>query len=119
MKYAFALIWIINGLFFKVLNLLPRHEEIVASILSPIYSREITLTIGILEILMAIWILSPWRSKLCGFIQIVIIFLMNLIEILLVPELLLWGKWNFLFASIFCFGIALHYFKPTNNVELA
>jgi len=33
LKYFIALIWLINGLFCKLLNFVPRHEEIVKRIL--------------------------------------------------------------------------------------
>ncbi len=45
-----AAVWLANGLLCKVLNLAPRHEQIVASILGNTYSREWTVSIGIAEI---------------------------------------------------------------------
>ena len=93
-------IWLINGLFCKVLNLVPRHEQIVANILSEDYSRPLIITIGCLEIAMAFWVLSNKYSKLNAIAQIVIISSMNILEFMLVPELLLWGKLNALFAFI-------------------
>lgn len=93
-------IWFINGLFCKVLNLVPRHEQIVANILSEDYSRPLIITIGCLEIAMAFWILSNKYSKLNAVVQIVIIASMNILEFVITPELLLWGKLNALFACI-------------------
>lgn len=97
---ALAGIWFINGLFCKVLNLVPRHEQIVANILSEDYSRPLILTIGCLEIAMAFWILSNKHSKLNAVVQIVIIASMNILEFVITPELLLWGKLNAFFACI-------------------
>ena len=54
--------------------------------------------IGILEILMAFWIISTIKPRLNTISQILIIGSMNLLEFILVPELLLWGKMNALFA---------------------
>lgn len=96
-----ALIWFINGFFCKILNFVPRHQEIVAKILSEEYAREITFTIGILEILMAIWVLSNYKSKLNAIVQFLVILMMNILEFILVPELLFWGKLNIIFAVIF------------------
>ena len=93
-----SLIWFINGFFCKILNLVPRHQEIVVRILNEKYARELTFTIGVLEILMTIWILSNYKSKFNAIIQIVIILSMNIMEFFLVPELLLWGRFNILFA---------------------
>lgn len=101
LNYFIALIWLINGLFCKVLNLVPRHEVIVARILDLEFSRPMTVLIGISEIAMSAWILSGYRSRLNAVIQILVVASMNLLEFILVPELLLWGKYNSLFALIF------------------
>ncbi|MEZ4792652.1 MAG: DoxX-like family protein [Gelidibacter sp.] len=98
-----ALVWFMNGLFCKVLNFVPRHAEIVKTILhlNQSSSHIITVMIGSLEILMAIWILSGYQSKINAIVQITIVSLMNILEYFLVPDLLLWGKLNALFALIF------------------
>lgn len=101
--YFIAAVWFINGLFCKVLNLTHRHQEIVTKILKldDSTARTITVFIGISEILMAVWIISRIKSKLNAITQIVIIATMNILEFLLAPELLLWGKLNTVFAMLF------------------
>ncbi len=101
LTYFIATVWFANGLFCKVLNLVPRHQEIVSRILGADYSRILTTLIGLSEIFMAIWILSKIKTRLNTIVQIVIIATMNALEFILVPELLLWGKLNSLFAFIF------------------
>jgi len=101
LTYGFAAVWIANGLFCKVLNLVPRHEQIVARILGNDYSRQLTITIGLSEIIMAAWILSGYKTKLNAIAQMAVVATMNLLEFLLVPDLLLWGELNSLFAFIF------------------
>ncbi len=101
LNYCIATVWIANGLFCKVLNLVPRHEQIVARILGDDYSRLLTIIIGISEIIMAVWILSGYKTKLNAIAQISVVATMNTLEFILVPDLLLWGKLNSLFASIF------------------
>ena len=96
-----ATVWIANGLFCKVLNLVPRHEQIVARILGDDHSRLLTILIGLSEIIMAVWILSTYKTKLNAIAQIVVVATMNILEFIIVPDLLLWGKLNSLFASIF------------------
>ena len=98
----------INGLFCKVLNLVPRHEQIVAQILGAAYSRPLTILIGLSEIAMALWILSRWKPKWNAIVQILVVATMNILEFILVPDLLLWGKANAIFALGF---IALVYYK--------
>jgi len=99
--YFLATVWIANGLLCKVLNLVPRHQEIAERILNVENARSLTLFIGFAEIGMAIWILSGIRSRLNAIIQIIIIAIMNTLEFLLAPDLLLWGKANALFAFMF------------------
>lgn len=84
-----------------MLDLVPRHREIVSEILGQDYARPLTILIGLSEIIMAIWVLSRFKSKLNAILQIVIVATMNLMEFLLVPDLLLWGKLNSLFALFF------------------
>lgn len=100
-NYLIAAVWFINGLFCKVLNVVPRHQQIIEQILGISQGRIITITIGMLETGMAIWILSRLWSRVNAITQISIIATMNLLEFLLVPELLLWGKANALFALLF------------------
>ena len=95
-----SLVWLVNGLFCKVLNLVPRHEQIVAQILAEDYSRPLTILIGLSEVVMAVWIISKFKSKLNAITQILVVALMNALEFILVPDLLLWGKLNSLFALL-------------------
>jgi hypothetical protein len=101
LTYCIATVWIANGLFCKVLNLVPRHQQIVGRILGIEYSQLLTIAIGCSEIFMAVWILSKIKTRLNAIAQIVIVATMNTLEFILVPDLLLWGKLNSLFAFIF------------------
>jgi len=95
------MVWLINGLICKVLNLVPRHQQIVASILGDDYSGILTILIGLSEIVMAIWVLSRFKSKFNAITQMAIVAIMNVLEFILVPDLLMWGKLNALFALLF------------------
>jgi len=101
LNYFIVAVWLINGLVCKVLNLVPRHQQIVAEILGANYSRLLTFAIGCSEIVMAIWIVSTIKTRLNAITQIVIVAVMNLLEYLLVPHLLLWGRANAIFAFAF------------------
>ena len=113
LTYCIATVWIANRLFCKVLNLVPRHEQIVARILGDDYSRLMTILIGLSEIIMAVWILSAYKTKLNAIVQIAVVATMNTLEFMLVPDLLLWGKLNSLFAFIFILVVYFNefYFK--------
>lgn len=99
-NYFIAAVWLINGLFCKVLNMVPRHGQIVAAILGQNHAAVFTVLIGIAEIVMAVWIVSNYTSRLNAVIQIAIIATMNILEFLLVPHLLLWGRLNLFFAVL-------------------
>lgn len=105
-----ALVWLGNGLFCKVFRLVPRHEQIVASILGARYARTWTILIGFSETMMACWIWSGWLFRWCAIAQIVIVGVMNTLEFILVPQLLLWGRWNAFFAFLFILLVYYHAF---------
>ncbi len=98
--YLVAALWLGNGLFCKVLNLVPRHQQIIARILGDEYAGAFTLLIGVSEILMATWILSGIKTRMNAALQITIVAAMNIIEFILVPDLLLWGRFNSIFAMM-------------------
>ncbi|SFM84461.1 DoxX-like family protein [Chitinophaga sp. YR627] len=111
LTYLIALVWLINGLLCKVLHLVPRHQEIVARILGVKYAGPLTMLIGLSEIAMAIWIVSGFKSKLNAILQIIIVGTMNILEFMLVPDLLLWGRLNAVFAALFMLLIYYTEFK--------
>ena len=98
---AIASVWLANGLLCKILNLVPRHQQIIASILGDEHSRLLTLLIGVAEVIMALWILSRFKSKINAILQMLLVSVMNVLEFILVPDVLLWGKLNALFAVMF------------------
>jgi len=96
-----CLVWFVNGLFCKVLSLVPRHQQIVARILGEEYSWIFTKAIGIAEILMVVWIVSRIKGRFCAICQMFIVGMMNIMEFILVPDLLLFEKMNLVFAFLF------------------
>lgn len=108
-RWIIAGVWFVNGLFCKVLNLVPRHEAIVSRILGASHSRALTILIGIAEVFMGVWVLSQYKSRLNAILQIVLIATMNTLEFIMAPDLLLWGRFNALFA--FLFILAIYYYQ--------
>jgi hypothetical protein len=111
LTFLIAAVWLVNGLICKVLNLVPRHELIVGHILGPTYQRELTILIGVLEIGMSLWIVSRYKPTLNAIVQILLIATMNVLEFFMVPHLLLWGRFNAVFAISFIGIILFHHFK--------
>jgi len=105
LTFFIASVWFINGFYCKVLNLVPRHRQIVGRIVGYDGATLLTVFIGILEVSMAVWILSNIQSRLNAFVQISLVAFMNTLEFILVPDLLLWGRANAFFALMFIFLI--------------
>src|ERR1044071_3134707 len=101
LNFLIALVWLVNGLLCKVLALVPRHQRIVARILGEKHSAMRTKIIGASEVVMALWIVSGIRPTLNAIMQIVIIAVMNVMEFVLAHDLLLWGRFNAVFAFLF------------------
>ena len=115
LTYLIASVWLINGLYCKVLNQVPRHKEIISRILGDEYAGILTIGIGLGEIGMAIWILSGIKSNQNAIIQIVLIALMNIIEFIKVKDLLLFGRLNIVFAFLFIILIYTVNFQLVKN----
>ena len=112
-----AAVWFANGLLCKVLNLVPRHQEIVSEILGSEYAALLTRMIGMSEILMAVWVLSYFKSRFCSVAQMFIVAMMNILEFILVPDLLLFGRLNSVIALIFIFVVYYHEFVMKRKQE--
>ncbi|MGY2134902.1 DoxX-like family protein [Hymenobacter sp. HD11105] len=110
--------WLLNGLLCKVLALIPRHEAIVARILGPAYAAPLTRLIGLAEIGLALWVLSGRWVKLTAGGQIALVLGMNVLEIFLAPDLLLWGPFNLLFAALFALLVYYYGFVLAPKSEI-
>ena len=96
-----SLVWLINGLFAKVLGFVPRHQEIAAKILGDGISLIAVKVIGVLEIGMFMWVISRKYSRLAAIMQITVVLTMNVLEYIIAPELLLFGRLNIVIAVFF------------------
>lgn len=114
----FALVWWINGLLCKVLDLVPRHREIVGRILGEDHALALTRAIGLGELLFGLWILSQWRWRWSAAVQIIAVLTMNVIEFILVPDLLLFGRLNAFVALAYCSLVAYAgFFHPSSATD--
>ena len=118
-QVAIALVWLVNGLYCKVLNGVPRHRSIVGRILGDEHASLLTTAIGILEIGMCVWILSGIWHRLCAWMQAVVVLAMNAIEYTLARDLLLFGRLNLVlaicFVSIILFAEYARKREPATN----
>lgn len=117
LTFCIATVWIVNGLVCKVLNLVSRHQQIVSRILGIEHSRLLTIAIGCSEIFMTVWILSNIKTRLNAIAQITIVAIMNTLELILVPDLLLWGRLNALFAFLFIVVVYFNEFYLNKKLD--
>lgn len=72
-RIGIALVWFVFGLVFKVFNVVPRHREIVATVLGPELGDDLagplTVMIGLAEVGVGVWMLSGWRPRTCATLQ--------------------------------------------------
>lgn len=96
-----VVVWAVNGLWCKLLGQVPRHEQIVARVVGEALAPHLTLLIGLAELGMVLWILSDLLPRLCALTQAGVVMTMNVIEQLIAPDLLLFGRFNLLWATVF------------------
>jgi len=89
LRIANAAVWLLFGVGFKLLGLLPRHRLIVAAIVGDAAATPVTRLIGAGEALIGLWILSGWRPRTCALAQTLAIVTMNIIELSVARDLLL------------------------------
>ena len=101
-----------------MLDLVPRHQLIVARILGEEHSFLLTKVIGVMEILMFIWVISWVRPRLCTVTQIILVGTMNTIEFIVAPDLLLFGRVNLIVAICFMVVLFMNEFVLARNNHL-
>jgi hypothetical protein len=114
-RILFSAVWLVNGVWCKILDGVPRHREIVAHILVEEHSLFLTRMIGTGEVIMAAWILSGIRWKWSCAAQIAAVATMNIIEFVVVPDLLLFGRFNSLVALAYISLVAWAGFRPVKR----
>lgn len=104
-RFGTGAVWLGFGLVHKILDLVPRHGEIVGRILGDWGTRPVVVAIGVGECLIALWIWSGRWPVLCAIVQTALIATMNTLEILLARDLLL-SPSGMVAANSFLLGLA-------------
>jgi uncharacterized membrane protein YphA (DoxX/SURF4 family) len=84
-----AAVWFVFGTIFKVLDMVPRHREIVAAILGHEIAPAITTLIGLAETAIGLWMISGFLPRSCAVAQTIAIVSMNALELIYAKSLLL------------------------------
>ena len=87
-----ATVWLVHGLYNKLLGGSARHLAIVQSVpgLGGVTGAYVLTAVGAGEIAIALWVLSGWRPRLCAATQTVALLSMNVLELTFARDLLLW-----------------------------
>jgi uncharacterized protein YqjF (DUF2071 family)/uncharacterized membrane protein YphA (DoxX/SURF4 family) len=87
-----ASVWLLHGLFNKLLHGSPRHLQIVQSVpgLSGAAGQRVLTAVGLLEVGIALWVFSGWAAHCCAAVQTILLLSMNAIELTVARPLLLW-----------------------------
>jgi len=87
-----ASVWLVHGLYNKLLGGSPRRLAIVQSVpgLGGAPGVGVLAAVGVFEVLLAVWILSGWARWRCATTQTVALLSMNVVELTFARHLLLW-----------------------------
>jgi uncharacterized membrane protein YphA (DoxX/SURF4 family) len=87
-----AAVWLVHGLYNKLLGGSARHLAIVQSVpgLDGSVGEHVLTAVGIGEVAIGLWVLSGWRPWLCAATQTVALLSMNVVELTFARPLLLW-----------------------------
>jgi hypothetical protein len=89
LRLGIAAVWMVFGIGFKILDLVPRHRMIVGRMVGEGAARPVTLAIGAAEVLLGFWVLSGIRPRTCAAVQTTAILAMNALELAFARDLLL------------------------------
>jgi hypothetical protein len=89
LRWGTAGVWLAFGLLAKVLSGVPRHRAIVARVVGEGWATPLTLAVGVVEVGIAVWILSARRPRACILVQTLLIAGMNGLELACARDLLL------------------------------
>ncbi len=92
MTAALAAVWLVHGLYNKLLGGSPRHLAIVQSVpgLAGATGERVLVAVGLLEVGIAVWLLSRRAPRWCAAVQTVVLLSMNVAELKFARALLLW-----------------------------
>lgn len=82
-------VWLLHGIYSKLLGGIPRHQAIVAEVLGDAYAPIVTKAVGIGELLLGLWVFSHRWPRTCATAQTLAIAAMNTLEIMRARDLLI------------------------------
>jgi uncharacterized membrane protein YphA (DoxX/SURF4 family) len=79
MRVAIAAVWLYEGLWCKILGRLPSQAQVVASVpgLGPRFGQPFLKVLGVVEVLLALWVLSGIFPGVCAIAETTLLVLLN------------------------------------------
>jgi hypothetical protein len=105
-RTAIALVWIYQGFWCKLLGRAPHHQKIVgtAPFLNPSRARQALVVLGLIECVLAAWVLSGIRPHEAALMQTLLLVSMNAAGLLwagsLIPDRVGMLLQNFVFLVL-------------------
>src|SRR5687768_3565290 len=87
-----ASVWLVHGLYNKLLGGSARHLAIVQSVpgLEGSTGEAVLTAVGFGEVALAVWIVSARAPLVCATVQTIVLLTMNAVELTFARHLLLW-----------------------------
>ena len=99
-------VWLVHGLYNKLLGGSPRHLAIVQAVpgLHGAVGARVLAAVGVCEVAIAVWVIAGAAPRLCAAAQSAALLSMNVVELTFARPLLLWPAGlipvNLLFLSL-------------------
>jgi DoxX-like family len=79
LRGAVAAVWLYEGFWCKILGREPHQVEVVEAVprLGPLFGRTVLLALGVVETLVAVWVMSGAAPGLCALAQTALLVSLN------------------------------------------
>ncbi|HZD49151.1 MAG TPA: DoxX-like family protein [Silvibacterium sp.] len=79
MRGAVAAVWLYEGFWNKILGRAPREAQVVAAVprFGARYGQSFLKALGVVEVLLAVWVMSGIVPGTCAVVQVVLLIVLN------------------------------------------